>query len=264
MASELIKAVLFDLGDTILNFGRIKSSELFKDAARGSHAFLEECQQPVARMLAYGLVNLFGLRFNHLISNITGKDFDSLLLLKKYGDKRGFDLPVEQWQEINWLWYLPLRKKTTLEDNIAETLQKLKDMELKLGIISNTSVNGHALDKHLKEEGLLDFFPIRLYSYQFDFRKPDKRIFLEGAKRIGADPQNIMYIGDRIDKDVKGAARAGMIPVLKKAYTNEGKKVPDGTHKIDTIAQLPNLIEKLNKQQRSPDTEQPNACIPCL
>ncbi len=264
MASDKIKAVLFDLGDTILNFGRIKASELFKDAARGSHAFLEECQQPVARMLAYGLVNLFGIRFNHLVSHMTGKDFDSLLLLKKYGDKRGFDLPVEQWQEINWLWYLPLRKKTTLEADIVGTLEKLKEMGLKLGIISNTFVNGHALDRHLEEEGLLDFFPIRLYSYQFDFRKPDKRIFLEGARQIEVQPQNIMYVGDRLDKDVKGSARAGMIPVLKKAYTNEGKKVPNGTHKIETVAQLPDLIEMINNKQHSPDTERTGTCTPCL
>jgi HAD superfamily hydrolase (TIGR01549 family) len=214
-------------------------------------------------MLAYGLVNLFGIRFNHLISNITGKDFDSLLLLKKYGDKRGFDLPVEQWQEINWLWYLPLRQKTTLEADIAGTLEKLKGMGLKLGIISNTFVNGHALDRHLEEEGLLDFFPIRLYSYQFDFRKPDKRIFLEGARQIQVDPQNIMYIGDRIDKDVKGSVRAGMIPVLKKAYTNDGKKAPEGTHKIETLAQLPALIEKINNQQQPTDTEQTSTCIQC-
>ena len=264
MASEKIKAVLFDLGDTILNFGRIKASELFTDASRESHAFLEKCQQPVAGMLRYGLVNLFGIRLGHLISNITGKDFDSLLLLKKYGDKRGFELTTEQWQEVNWLWYLPLRQKTILENNIAETLQRLKDMGLKLGIISNTFVNGHALDRHLEEEGLLDFFPIRLYSYQFNFRKPDKRIFLEGAKQIEVDPRNIMYIGDRIDKDVKGSVRAGMTPVLKKAYTSQGKKAPEGTHKIDTIAQLPDLIEMINGQQQAPDTEHTGTCVPCL
>lgn len=248
MANNKIKAILFDLGDTLLNFGRISSLHIYSNASHWTYDYLKEHAQPVGSKAIYGLVNLIGIRWRYLISHITGNDFDSLVALRTYGDKRGFTLTDEQWEEINWLWYLPLREKTQMEDDIVETLTKLRDMGIKLGVISNTFVNGHALDRHLEQEGIIDFFEPRMYSYQYTFRKPNKRIFLEGAKRIGEEPCNIMYIGDRVDKDVKGSMGAGMVPVLKKAYTSEGKKIPAGTIRIDKIAELPGIIAGINSK----------------
>jgi FMN phosphatase YigB (HAD superfamily) len=55
-----------------------------------------------------------------------------------------------------------------------------------------------------------------------------------------------MFVGDRIDKDVKPATKVGMQAVLKAAYTNIGKKVPKGVLKINQLSELPVLIEKIN------------------
>jgi len=85
-----------------------------------------------------------------------------------------------------------------------------------------------------------------MYSYEFDFRKPDARIFKIAAKRIGEAAENIMYVGDRIDKDIRPALKIGFKPVLKAAYTNAGKTPPDGAWKITHISELPILIKKIN------------------
>jgi hypothetical protein len=37
-----------------------------------------------------------------------------------------------------------------------------------------------------------------------------------------------------------------MKAVLKAAYTNAGKKIPKGAWKINQLAELPELIEKIN------------------
>jgi putative hydrolase of the HAD superfamily len=98
----------------------------------------------------------------------------------------------------------------------------------------------------MKQHGILDFFSVRMYSYQFDFRKPDLRIFKIAAERIGEAVENIMYVGDRIDKDIEPALKIGFKPVLKAAYTNAGKTTPDGAWKINQISELPALIKKIN------------------
>jgi putative hydrolase of the HAD superfamily len=139
-----------------------------------------------------------------------------------------------------------LSKIAKAEPDIKETVTALKNSGLKLGIVSNTFVNGSSLEKHLKQVGILDFFTVRLYSYEFDFRKPDIRIFQIAAERIGETLENILYVGDRIDKDVKPAVKTGMQAVLKAAYTNVGKKVPEGAWKINRLCELPGLIEKIN------------------
>jgi putative hydrolase of the HAD superfamily len=98
----------------------------------------------------------------------------------------------------------------------------------------------------LAQLGILDFFPHRLYSYQFEFRKPDRRIFEAAEASIGEPSANILFVGDRLGVDIWPAIEAGMRAVMKSAWTNEDKEPPKGVWKIDRIAELPGLIEKIN------------------
>ena len=241
-----IKAVLFDLGETLLDFGKVKATRLFRQGARLSYDYLKNCGQPVGNFEYYCWRNLIALRFQHLISNITKNDINSSALLRGLGTKKGIKLDTQQWRHFAWLWYEPLSKIATTDPKIKETLISLKGLGLKLGILSNTFVNAHSLEKHLKQLGLLDFFTVRMYSYEFDFRKPDIRIFKIAAERIGEAAENILYVGDRIDKDIKPALKIGMHAVLKDAYTNAGKTPPNGAWKITHISELPALIKKIN------------------
>lgn len=246
MPDRKIKAVLFDLGETLVTFGKVNTSELFRQSARLSYDFLKSCGQPVGNFKWYCLQNLMSLRIRHWLSNITGRDFDTLALLKKVGSKKGIKLNEQQWQHLAWLWYEPLSKVAKTESNVAETLTKLKESDLKLGIVSNTFINGSSLEKHLKQLGMLEFFTVRVYSYEFSFRKPNAKIFKIAAERIGEMVENILFVGDRVDNDIKAAVKAGMTAVLKAAYTNVGKKIPKGVWKINQLSELPSLIEKIN------------------
>jgi HAD superfamily hydrolase (TIGR01549 family) len=244
--SRRVKAVLFDLGETLLNFGRINTTKLFRQGARLSYDFLKNLGQPVGNFNYYCWRNLIALHIRRWVSNITGRDFDALVLLRGIGTKKGIRLDRQQWRHFAWLWYEPLSKVASVEPKIKETLSTLKNLGLKLGIVSNTFVHSSSLEKHLEQLSILDFFSTKLYSYQFDFRKPDSRIFKVAAERIGQNPENIMYVGDHIANDITPAMEAGMQAVLKAAYTNVGKKIPKQAWKINQLSELPALIEKIN------------------
>ena len=249
-----IKAVLFDLGETLLNFGQVKTTRLFRQGARLSYEYLKSCGQTVGNFEYYCWSNLIALRFRHFISNITKNDINSSALLRGLGTKKGIKLDTQQWRDFAWLWYEPLSKIAAIEQRIKETLEAIRAVReppLRLGILSNTFVNSYSLEKHLEQIGILDFFTVRMYSYEFDFRKPDTRIFKIGAERLGVPPENIMYVGDRIDKDIIPTMKIGMHAVLKNAYTNEGKTPPDGAWKINEISELPGLIKKINTKENS-------------
>lgn len=246
MPDRKIKAVLFDLGDTLLNFGRVKTTQLFQQGARLSYDFLKSLGQPVGNFKYHCWRSLICLYIRRWVWNIIGRDFDTLALLKKVGTKKGIKLDEQQWRNLAWLWYEPLSKIAQVEPKIKETLSALKKMGLKLGIVSNTCVNGFSLEKHMENLGMLDYFIVRVYSYEFNFRKPSKRIFEVAANRIGEVAEDILYVGDRIDKDIKPAIKSGMQAVLKAAYTNDGKKTPKGARKINQLSELPGLIEKIN------------------
>jgi putative hydrolase of the HAD superfamily len=241
-----IKAVCFDLGETLLNFGPVDIVKLFRTGAKLTYDYLKDLSQPVGDFKPYCRRNLGTIRWRYWLSLLTAKDFDSRQLLKKINKPRGIHLTDEQWDELVWLWYEPLSKCATVEPDIKDTLVKLKNMDLKLAILSNTFINGSALERHLAQYDILDFFDVRMYSYQFPYRKPNRHIFTAAVERIGLPAGNIMFVGDRINADIRPALKLGMTAVLKDAYTNHAKHLPPAAHKIQKISELPALIQKIN------------------
>ena len=253
MSKRQIEAVIFDLGETLLNFGRVDRTVLFEEALRCSYDYLKELSQPVGSFRMYRFFHKWGIRWHLLRSWITGDDFDSLELLKGYGRKRNFNLDEAQWEELNWRWYQGLSEVGQVEPGTANALKELGGMGLKVGLLSNTFVHKTCLERHLEHKGLLRFLPERFYSYDFHYRKPDVRIFQEVAQKMDIAAERTIYVGDRVDNDVKGSMVAGMLPVLKKAYTNENAKIPARTQQITTISELPGLVRQICEIPCSPE-----------
>ena len=239
-----IKAIIFDLGETLLTFGKVNERKVFARSAHLTYKYLKSLGQPVGSYRWYCWKNMFSIRVRYMISNILKKDFNALELLKKVN--RSLKLDNLQWEELFWRWYEPLSILGKIEDDLIATLSKFKAAGLKLGILSNTFIHSSSVERHLRRLEIFDFFSVRLYSYQFGFRKPDMRIFRTVAEKIGESPENILFVGDRIKKDIEPALKAGMRTALKSAYTNEGQVVPDGVWKISRISELPELIDDVN------------------
>jgi HAD superfamily hydrolase (TIGR01549 family) len=244
--SNIIQAVLFDLGDTILSFGRVRTTKVFLEGAKASYAFLRQHGQYGGGFAWYFLRNLVRLHVRYVLSDILQRDFNSLELLRTVGERKGVRLSPEQWEQFAWLWYEPLARCARIEPDLPETLAALQRMGLKLGIVSNTFVSRASLERQLRELGLLDFFCMQLYSCEFHFRKPDVKIFRIAAERIGTAEPQILFVGDRIDNDIRPALQSGMKAALKDAHTNAGKPTPPGAHRIHRLAELPGLVEKIN------------------
>lgn len=249
MNGKDIKAVLLDMGDTILNYGKVDVNRAFGEAAERSYEFLQSLNQPVGSFKKYMSRNLFAIKFRCIIAHFTGRDFDSLKLMQKIGKKHGLTLTQDQWEHVSWLWYDSIGRLAKVEDDICQTFTKLKEMGLKLGIVSNTFVNGVTLTKHFKDLNLWHFFDEVVFSYTVPHRKPGKRIFHYASELINVKPENILFVGDRIDADVKGSTAVGMTAVLKNAYTNEGKKAPAGIRRIDYLSELPDIIKSYKLAQ---------------
>ena len=199
MQPKRINAIFFDLGDTLLNFGKVKTTPLFYRAAKSTYAYLNSQGHPVGGFTWYFIRHLIGLRWRYFISNRIQRDFNSLEVLRRMSERKGHRISERQAEQLSWLWYETLVKVAEIESDLTQTLQALTDQGLKLGIISNTFVHATALDRHLDQLGVLPYLPTRLYSYQFSFRKPDPRLFQAGAEQIGEDVEHILYVGDRID-----------------------------------------------------------------
>lgn len=56
-------------------------------------------------------------------------------------------------------------------------------------------------------------FEFIITSSNYIFRKPNKRIFDLALEKVGLGPDEVWYIGDQYECDVKGALNAGLLPV---------------------------------------------------
>lgn len=73
MPDHRIKAVVFDLGETLLTFGRVDTHKLFRQAARLTYDFLRECGQDLPNFRLYEWHNFFFSAMAVLAFKLVGK-----------------------------------------------------------------------------------------------------------------------------------------------------------------------------------------------
>lgn len=128
------------------------------------------------------------------------------------------------------------RYRSWLFPEVAEVLQRLRETGLFIGLIANTDVPGWVMDRNFRGVGLLPFFPLRVYSGDEGVQKPDPRIFALAATRAGLDGKRLVYMGDRVDKDIAGARAAGWDSILFRSSEQSSQGLAD--YEIDAWNQL--------------------------
>lgn len=93
----------------------------------------------------------------------------------------------------------------------TETLAALKSRGYRLGVVSNADGRVRTL---LDRAGLSDFLELVVDSAETGLEKPDPRIFLAAAGRLGLPPGDCVYVGDIYEIDVRGARAAGLEAIL--------------------------------------------------
>lgn len=83
----------------------------------------------------------------------------------------------------------------------------------------------------------LDLFDEIIISGDLGYHKPDEKIFKEMTKRTGADPSDIVYIGNNYQKDVVGAHQAGWKTVWVNRKNEEERKITP-TWTVKELAEL--------------------------
>jgi putative hydrolase of the HAD superfamily len=241
----MLRAVLFDLGDTLLDFEPMDTRAVFRRASRLTYDFMVARGVAMPDFNRYTRVYFRAVRWSYLWAKLRQREFNSLDLLRTF--HRKMDLPVDEplLRELAWLWYEPITEQTRVEENLRATLAAIRSAGLRLGVISNTFVPGFVHDRHLEMEGLLEFLPVRIYSSEVGYRKPDKRIFQAALAQLDVTPSEVLFVGDLVKTDIVGARRMGMKTALKQPFANlRPHRIAD--HVVRRIADLALLLPSLS------------------
>jgi len=237
-----LRGILFDLGDTLLNFGKVDIEGLFQKGTTLAYDYLKSIRQPLTTFSKFYRKQLWAIRWNYFKSRFTRREFNSLDVLGQVSRAMGHRLTNDQMLELAWKFYLPLRQQATVEPGTRDLLLDFRRQGLTLGLVSNTFLPAEVLDRHLAESDLLDLLPYRVYSSGVFYRKPHPGIFAVALSQARLEAAETLFVGDSPSADIKGANRNGLISVLKDPTARHKHTRHKPAHRIAKLEELREIV----------------------
>jgi len=222
-----VKAVLFDLGDTLVYQ---KPHEPFQKIlqANGVFKLIEDIRKAFEKgNREFDVDKHVGLPSHEFYTQW------NMTILKHLGITRSVRKLAE---EIDRQWFN--FSKVYVYPEVKDSLLKLKEMGLKLGVVTG----GYELDieQILPSAGLEEFFEVCVGTDTTGKRKPSPESFRHALETLGVKPEETIFVGDSLERDYFGAQKVGLKAVL---IRREGKPIAG----VETITSLREIFDVLSK-----------------
>jgi len=121
-------------------------------------------------------------------------------------------------------------------------LSTLKDMNLKLGLVSNAS-DHTVITVIIDRLNIARFFDTVVTSAQLRLRKPKPEIFKKALESLGVNPSEVVMVGDTVKGDVGGAKNMNMKAILVRRAKSEIEEGPDPDAVVENLADILPVIK---------------------
>lgn len=128
--------------------------------------------------------------------------------------------------------------------DVGEALEYLRSAGLRTGVCSDMTADWQL--KKLHRLGLLDKMDFVVTSEEAGVEKPHPDIFRLSAQKAGCAAKECLFVGDNLNKDVRGAQRAGMSALWYRSEGLAADKVTD----VKSILGYQELIEHIKLLQK--------------
>lgn len=239
-----LKAILFDLGGTLLDFEHHQDfDEVLKLAHQALRTYLVSEGFDIPFQKIVDVTNgIFDAYFE--FASMTFLEIDATIL---YSAKL-YHLGIEEYTNEE----LISGAMTTFEDQIINNyyiyedtksvLSTLKGREVKLGLVSNNNCS-YVFDQLLQIYDLEKYFDATVVSSEVGIRKPHKGIFFHCLNQLKVHGENAMFVGDRLREDIQGATNVGMKSVwinrTNESLTSETSKP---SYEINHLTELLDIL----------------------
>ncbi len=110
------------------------------------------------------------------------------------------------------------RKRLALYQDVHSVLKKLKE-RFTLGMVSDAQAQFAIPEMTIL--GIHDFFHPIAISGDFGYRKPDPRLFIRVLDELGVNPNEAIFVGNDMFRDIFGAKQVGIATLLFKSGQGE-------------------------------------------
>jgi putative hydrolase of the HAD superfamily len=217
----VIEAVLFDWGDTLMDF---QFDEALMDRAfrAGLEALGRDDLAPADDIRAH-----FRERFEPLFwipGTLEEIEYPGMIRdALAYFGTRLTDDELNRFLEAEHAAWQPAR---VLGSTTHALLDSLREQGLKLGLVSNAFDPGWLLRRDLTQMGIEQRIDVAVFSSEVGKRKPHPEIFQVALAALEVAPERTLFVGDRLYEDVRGAGELGMTTV--QAVWFRADEHPDG------------------------------------
>ena len=148
-----------------------------------------------------------------------------------------FEEPMPELELGFWKASVATRSKR----GACDALERLHRSGVPIAVVSNCAFGEHVVRHDLAQHGLTEHLAYIMVSAEYSVRKPNVLLFETAAARLGIEPRDIWFVGDRLDTDVPGAKEAGMTAVWLSSTAAEGST----THDPDlTVLDWDHLVQR--------------------
>lgn len=187
------KAMLFDLDDTLLNRDQAIDNMFLM--------ILEKCYEDVG----HSVKTVMLLKFKEYDHREYGKN-DKIKVLEPFFDEftPTYRMPRNKIQDF-WDNNFPLC--FSIDQNTINIVNTIK-RHVKVAIITNGATQRQKAK--ILNTDLNSCFDTILISEEVGISKPDKRIFELALNKLNVKPEDVLFVGDDIEKDIGGCQSANI------------------------------------------------------
>ena len=207
---KIPKMVLFDYGQTLIaeqKFDGVSGIEaVLQYAARNKyHLSAEQIQ-----VKADEINREFG-RFDPEKRHLFQIEIPNTMFTPYLYESQGIEIALSNSEIDTVFWNAAAPGAPT--EGIKDFLRYLKNKDIRTGVISNIPYAPSVVEERINRLLPENTFEFIITSSNFMFRKPNKRIFDLALEKAQLQPDEVWYIGDQYECDVKGSLNAGLLPV---------------------------------------------------
>ena len=204
------KMILFDYGQTLIaeqKFDGVKGTEaVLQYATRNKHHLSAEQVQAKANEINQELG-----RFDPEKRHLFQIEIPNTMFTPYLYESQGIEIALSNSEIDTVFWNAAAPGAPT--EGIKDFLGYLKNKGIRTGVISNISYAPSVVAERINRLLPENTFEFMITSSNFMFRKPNKRIFDLALEKAELQPDEVWYIGDQYECDVKGSLHAGLLPV---------------------------------------------------
>ncbi len=248
----MLRAVTFDLGDTLIDYGPMDYGRMLRQGLQASYQYVASLPGVAAPDESF-----FARRIGRAVRStwyrskllIEDRNVETRLLPALAG--LGVHLEDEPLRrEFVRRLFAALTSKTRAMPGVTSALTHVASRGLAMAVVSNTVIPPWLLDESLEAVGLLGFFPRRYYSCALGVKKPARRMFAPVLHDLGVASDEVLHVGDRYLTDVWGARRAGLRSCLIVGHRSLPIPPVRPDFRIHHMNELPPIIDRLIDDRR--------------